>query len=53
MAKKKKNPLRQLPLDRNKCGEIRIHLAELCRKKCFIKSAFFSCGNAETTIKEL
>lgn len=30
---KKENPLRQLPLNRTECGEIRIHLAELMQEK--------------------
>ena len=30
---KKENPLRQLPLNRTECGEIRIHLAEIMEEK--------------------
>lgn len=30
---KKENPLRQLPLDRNEYGEIRIHLAEIMQER--------------------
>ena len=30
---KKENPLRQLPLNRTECGEIRIHLAEIMQEK--------------------
>ena len=30
---KKENPLRQLPLNRTECGEIRIHLAQIMQEK--------------------
>lgn len=30
---KKENPLRQLPLNRMECGEIRIHLAEIMKER--------------------
>lgn len=30
---KKENPLRQLPLNRTECGEIRIHLTEIMEEK--------------------
>lgn len=30
---KKENPLRQLPIDSQDCGEIRIHLAEIMKQK--------------------
>ena len=33
MKNKKENPLRQLPLDMRKCGEIKIHLDELIEKR--------------------
>lgn len=30
---KKENPLRQLPIDMNNCGEIRIHLKDILEEK--------------------
>lgn len=33
MRNKKENPLRQLPLDMNECGEIKIHLGEILEQR--------------------
>ena len=51
---KKENPLRQLPLNSNDYGEIKIHLAEIIEKKRnFFKPAFISRRNAKISIAQL
>lgn len=54
MKNKKENPLRQLPLDMRKCGEIKIHLDELIEKEGYLLISFLSVQkckdpNCETT----